>query len=491
MLGPLQDNGGPTLTHAILLGSPVIDHGGACEQADQRGVLRPADGDGDGIGQCDTGAYEIASWQVTKTNDTDDGFCNDDCSLREAIIASNEAPGSDAVVVPAGTYTLSIPGTAENESTTGDLDITDDLHLTGVGVGVAVIDGGGLDRVIDIPGGTADTTVQISGLTIQNGTAGIHAIRSHLTLKNTAVSNNLGYGVEVGSPAFSTTLTLQNSLIAENSATGLWATHTDVLLSRSIVRQNNAPDIGGIYALSGTLTIQSSTILNNSGEIGGVSANAPFTVTRSAIISNTGSYGPGGLWVDFPGTITNSTISGNSGTEGAGIWAGQELTIHSSTIAQNTAVGIGTEPLETGNGGGIFTTEPITLQNSIVFSNTSSAGSPDCAGNVASQGYNMVGITTGCTITTTIGDLFGVDPLLEPLQNFAGFVWYHALPQESPAVDAGNPAGCTYATNILLTNDQRGFPRHIDGNEDNVPVCDIGAVEFFVGFTLYMPVISR
>jgi hypothetical protein len=29
-LGPLQDNGGPTFTHALLPGSPAIDTGGGC-----------------------------------------------------------------------------------------------------------------------------------------------------------------------------------------------------------------------------------------------------------------------------------------------------------------------------------------------------------------------------------------------------------------------------------------------------------------------------
>ena len=30
----------------------------------------------------------------------------------------------------------------------------------------------------------------------------------------------------------------------------------------------------------------------------------------------------------------------------------------------------------------------------------------------------------------------------------------------------------------ILTTDQRGFRRNVDGNEDNVAICDIGAFEF-------------
>jgi uncharacterized repeat protein (TIGR01451 family)/CSLREA domain-containing protein len=55
MLAPLADNGGPTLTQALIPGSPAIDAGGSpCPAKDQRGVNRPA-----GAG-CDIGAYEFA-----------------------------------------------------------------------------------------------------------------------------------------------------------------------------------------------------------------------------------------------------------------------------------------------------------------------------------------------------------------------------------------------------------------------------------------------
>jgi len=59
LLGPLQNNGGPTKTHALLPGSPAIDRAAnsACLFTDQRGVQRK-DGNGDGTVICDIGAFE-------------------------------------------------------------------------------------------------------------------------------------------------------------------------------------------------------------------------------------------------------------------------------------------------------------------------------------------------------------------------------------------------------------------------------------------------
>jgi hypothetical protein len=62
LLGPLQDNGGPTLTHALLPGSPAIDKGNSSLTTDQRGAPRPVDdpnSDKGGGNNSDIGAFEF------------------------------------------------------------------------------------------------------------------------------------------------------------------------------------------------------------------------------------------------------------------------------------------------------------------------------------------------------------------------------------------------------------------------------------------------
>jgi len=82
LLGPLQDNGGPTLTHALQEGSPAIDSADNelfCLDIgiDQTGTGRPVDGDGDGTAICDAGAFEfVPAAVVPDGGDGDSGGCS-------------------------------------------------------------------------------------------------------------------------------------------------------------------------------------------------------------------------------------------------------------------------------------------------------------------------------------------------------------------------------------------------------------------------------
>ena len=73
-----------------------------------------------------------------------DGFCTDaqgECTLRAAIMEANNLVDPDVIVLPAGTYTLTIGGSGENQAMTGDLDITSKLTIVGAGRDLTTIDG--------------------------------------------------------------------------------------------------------------------------------------------------------------------------------------------------------------------------------------------------------------------------------------------------------------------------------------------------------------
>ena len=102
-------------------------------------------------------------------------------SLRSAIMAADVQHGSSTIIVPAGTYTLTIPGTDEDAGATGDLDLKGNIQIKGKSTSATIIDGNNLDRVFQVLGGK----ITISNLTIQHGLAELaqgfstRVVRSH------------------------------------------------------------------------------------------------------------------------------------------------------------------------------------------------------------------------------------------------------------------------------------------------------------------------
>src|SRR5437773_11161979 len=101
-----------------------------------------------------------------------DGICADSggaCSLRAAVQEANALAGPDTTIqLGAATYVLS--GAAGDDlAVSGDLDITGDLTLTGAGTASTIIDGGGVDRVLDIDPSGVGVSVTIANLTVRSG----------------------------------------------------------------------------------------------------------------------------------------------------------------------------------------------------------------------------------------------------------------------------------------------------------------------------------
>jgi len=93
-------------------------------------------------------------------------------------------------------------------------------------------------------------------------------------------------------------------------------------------------------------------------------------------------------------------------------------------------------------------------------------------GTIFSQGHNLSSDDSRDFDGT--GDLNNIDPMLGRLHNNGGPTQAMALPSGSPAIDAGNPNGCTDNVGNLLKTDQRGAPRH---DSEDTRGCDIGAYE--------------
>ena len=72
------------------------------------------------------------------------------------------------------------------------------------------------------------------------------------------------------------------------------------------------------------------------------------------------------------------------------------------------------------------------------------------------------------------GDLNNMDPKPGPLRNNGGPTQTQALLSGSPAIDGGNPGGCTDGQGHLLKTDQRGMPRP---DREDAGGCNMGAYE--------------
>ena len=230
-------------------------------------------------------------------------------------------------------------------------------------------------------------------------------------------------------------------------------------ITRSLIENNFAGGsyfiLGGGIVNSGMLTVYSTTIRNNTADYsrgaGGGILNSQYGtlhLNSSAIVDNRALVGLG-LYNSGTAIITNTTFGGNQSLGGMDIGAifnDGTLTMTNATVA--------------GNFGGINTTITTSLwvKNTLMANN----GSLNCEGGVTSLGHNLDSGNT-CNFSSP-GDLTNTNPLLASLADYGGGTPTYALLDHSPAIDAGDNAGCP-------VTDQRGYPR------PQGAACDIGAYE--------------
>ncbi len=348
------------------------------------------------------------------------------------------------------------------------------------------------------------------------------------------------YAVNLGGAIYNNggNISISNSTIAYSSgelAGGIYNTSSGSIDLRQVdfVHNIGGSFSGGIYNLQGTIHgqdlyfdsnqalqggalanfdemyISHSVFVNNTADFGGAIGNyryANFNLTDSSILSNTVAESGGGIFntatfnvsnttlnanqatlgggINNSGIlgVTNSTVSGNiASSNGGGIYNSGTTLISSSTIAGNQAA----TPGVFGRGGGIYNaaSSPLIFRNTILYNNHH-VGNPnpeddDCFGTLTTQHYNLVGSLNNCTLENSQGlDLIGVNPLLGSLADNGGPTQTHALGEDSPAIDAGNPTVCYDHLGTILYHDQRGYLRYWDGDGDGIARCDIGSFEY-------------
>lgn len=270
-------------------------------------------------------AANAATLTVTKTADTNDGTCNFDCSLREAIALA--APG-DTIVFNA---VFDTPRTIS--LTMGELLINKTLTIVGKGARLTTVQrstaaGTPNFRIFHTFGGT----IIISGITIANGHAGTEAgggIYHHdgtLSLEAVWIRNNvasLGAGITTDTNG---TLNINNSTISNNlppagnidSTVGGGISSTwNTRISNSTISDNIAGQGGGIRTNQGLLELNNVTVTNNQATVlaGGITA-ASGSFRNTIIAQNTSASGSA---PDVAGTYTsrgNNLIGTNSGNVG-------------------------------------------------------------------------------------------------------------------------------------------------------------------------------
>ncbi len=308
------------------------------------------------------------------------------CSLREAIIEANAAAGTDTIMVPAGTYTLTIARATSPtyNAHTGTLDVTESVNIVGAAQATTIIQGGtlgvhdsggpnGVDKVFsfnqDITAFT-NASVMVSDLTIQNGyNRGSETLEdgwggafdfdtgtdgtATLTLTDVTLNDNtLTQGEGGGFAVFNT-----------NAGTGK-ATLTGCIVENNVV----APDSSGAGGHGGGVAMEyPATLEMTSTQVTGNEAN-----TRDNV------HGIGGGFYTFgnPGTdnileLHSVTVSSNSATgDGGGIYSGAGLDIDQSSVISNNTSG--------GDGGGIwfsaYPAAPATLAEVTITGNSAANG---------------------------------------------------------------------------------------------------------------------
>jgi len=462
------------------------------------------------------------NYTVTKEEDTNDGVCSNlDCSLREAVLNANSCPGPHTITLPAGSYSLTIPGIDEDASETGDLDITKDLTIIGIG---APSINGNIDRSFHIH---SPAMVTLDGIWLANGTAilgGGLVNESELYLSSFTCNYNSveippgGMGDARGGCIFNAgDLTILGGQFLANTAGYGGAIYnyenSSLIIENSDFTGNEADHLGGAIwnGLNADLDINGASFRLNESDLhgGGIWNHGNLEGVDLYFEENQAAGNGGGVfaWTDSFTTFTNTWLTLNTADLGGGLYNDNGMVhFYESGLTANTATG--------GAGGGVYNLGPAPpaglLMKNVTVSNNTATGGLGGAGIYNNSNFDLRFITVAdnnpegiridggaeikirsSALSNNVGgncigippdsldyniendgscafsgphDLPATDPLLEPLAANGGMAPSHALGVGSPAIDTGVPDLC-------IAYDQNGTTR------PQGPWCDRGAHE--------------
>ena len=483
-LGPLADNGGPTQTLALLVGSPAIDTGNNALAVDGAGNALATDQRGPGYARVvgpnvDIGAYEFNhTVVVSTTSDENDGnYSFGHLSLREAVELADANSTVNGI-----TFDPTVFATAQTITLTGG-----QMELSAANVAITAptagltIDANNSSRVFQIDAGAAAT---LTGLTLVNGTTGgdggaILNDGGTLSLANSSLESAVASGNggalanENGGAA-----TISNSQIEQNSASGNGGgIYNDATSTLTVSGGTFAVNVNGGGQGAGIDSAGATTLLNSvvddglqvaGGSLGAVNTTIATLNAFNMVIDGTGiELSAGSL------KLTDSTV--NAGGTGINISAGSAILTNSTVAAAGTGVYLSggsatlTDSTVAKGGTGIDNSGgTVALANTIVGQNSS-----DVIGQVTAN-YSLIGDTAGATIGGA-NNVLNVNPDLGPLANNGGPTQTFAFAAASPAIGAGSVPLAVDPNGNPLTTDQRGAPyARVSGGQ-----VDIGAFEHY------------
>jgi CSLREA domain-containing protein len=445
MLGPLSDNGGPTLTHALLPGSPAINAGDLNAVAGQDGVPE-FDQRGEPFGRIVGGRIDIGAFEYqtptdlnllvdTLVDESDGDYSRGDLSLREAIELANANNYEGVVDTIRFDPALTAAGPATILLTHGELEITDSLTIDGPGADLLTIDASGNDPTPDqdnddgsrvllvsdgIFGATIDVTIgriSVTGSDQNEHGAAIGVQNDNLRLESVSVFGNHGGGVDQDRGS----LTIIGSTFRDNWSNdvgGVRVTRANLMIDSSTFEGNSSSNSGGGVDYRDSFTafpidpglsvhIRESRFIGNKTEyLGGgasIRSEGVVIVEENSFEGNVGGVG-GGLYLETTAsTIRENSITTNSAEHGGGVYidrSSQQNIFANNEIAGNDAGDLG---------GGMFvgSNDPLTILSNMIRDNRAGREGGGIYFDFASALVDLVFRIESTTITENVADRDG------------------------------------------------------------------------------------